>query len=51
MESKEETNVMGTGSIPSVLMKMGIPIICSMVLQACYNIVDTMFVLYRCSDF
>lgn len=44
MESKEETNVMGTGSIPSVLMKMGIPIICSMVLQACYNIVDTMFV-------
>ena len=35
---------MGTGSVPKVLLNMGIPMIFSMVLQACYNIVDSMFV-------
>lgn len=35
---------MGTGAVPKVMLGMGIPIILSMVLQACYNIVDSMFV-------
>lgn len=43
--SKEMTmNKMGTGSVPKVMLNMGIPMILSMVLQACYNIVDSMFV-------
>lgn len=43
--SKEMTiNKMGTGSVPKVMLSMGIPIILSMILQACYNIVDSMFV-------
>lgn len=37
-------NRMGTEKISSVLLKMGIPVILSMVLQAMYNIVDSMFV-------
>lgn len=37
-------NKMGRDPIPKVLLNMGIPIIISMVLQACYNIVDSMFV-------
>lgn len=35
---------MGTDAIPKVMLNMGIPIILSMILQACYNIVDSMFV-------
>ena len=35
---------MGTDSVPKVMLSMGIPMILSMVLQACYNIVDSMFV-------
>ncbi|MBD5556537.1 MAG: MATE family efflux transporter [Roseburia sp.] len=35
---------MGTGAVPKVMLSMGVPIILSMVLQACYNIVDSMFV-------
>lgn len=43
--SREVTaNRMGTDSIPKVMLGMGIPMILSMVLQACYNIVDSMFV-------
>lgn len=43
---KEEmtTNKMGTQPIPKVMLTMGMPMILSMVLQACYNIVDSMFV-------
>ncbi len=37
-------NVMGTGSVPGVMIKMAIPVIISMLLQACYNIVDSVFV-------
>ncbi|MDO4941618.1 MAG: MATE family efflux transporter [Lachnospiraceae bacterium] len=37
-------NKMGTESIPKIMFTMGLPIILSMVLQACYNIVDSMFV-------
>ncbi|WP_329887429.1 MATE family efflux transporter [Pseudoramibacter faecis] len=43
-------NKMGTMPIPKVLLNMGIPIILSMVLQACYNIVDSIFVA-RMSDY
>ncbi|MDD3219422.1 MAG: MATE family efflux transporter [Lachnospiraceae bacterium] len=43
--NKEVTmNKMGTEPIPKVMLSMGIPMILSMVLQACYNIVDSMFV-------
>lgn len=43
--SKDVTmNKMGTEPIPKVMLNMGIPMILSMVLQACYNIVDSMFV-------
>lgn len=42
--SKETANKMGTGAVPKVMLSMGVPIILSMVLQACYNIVDSMFV-------
>ena len=40
----DRENVMGTGSIPGVMLKMAIPVIISMLLQACYNIVDSVFV-------
>lgn len=39
-----KVNRMGTGSVPKVMLSMGIPMILSMILQACYNIVDSMFV-------
>jgi multidrug efflux pump len=44
MSKNMKENRMGTDPVPQVLLKMGIPIICSLVLQACYNIVDSMFV-------
>ena len=44
MSREVTTNRMGTGSVPKVMLSMGIPMILSMVLQACYNIVDSMFV-------
>ena len=37
-------NKMGTQPVGRILWTMGIPIIISMILQACYNIVDSMFV-------
>lgn len=37
-------NKMGTEPVPKIMLTMGIPIILSMVLQACYNIVDSVFV-------
>lgn len=44
MNKDVTTNKMGTEPIPKVMLSMGIPMIISMVLQACYNIVDSMFV-------
>ena len=44
MSKKVTTNKMGTEPVGKVMLSMGIPIILSMVLQACYNIVDSMFV-------
>lgn len=48
-ESKNTTEVttenkMGTQKIATCMLTMGIPMILSMILQACYNIVDSMFV-------
>lgn len=43
-EQVKTENKMGTEPIPKVMLSMGIPMIISMVLQACYNIVDSMFV-------
>ena len=40
----DRENVMGTKPIPWVMLKMAIPVIISMLLQACYNIVDSVFV-------
>ena len=42
MNNKE--NKMGTAPIGQLMIKMAIPVIISMVLQACYNIVDSIFV-------
>jgi putative MATE family efflux protein len=44
MNEELTMNKMGTEPVPKILLTMGIPIILSMVLQACYNIVDSMFV-------
>lgn len=43
-KQKVTMNKMGVEPIPKVMLGMGIPMILSMVLQACYNIVDSMFV-------
>ena len=44
MEKTESTNKMGTECVSKVMLKMSIPMILSMVLQAFYNIVDSAFV-------
>ena len=49
-EEKKKMNKMGTEPVQRLLLSMGVPVILSMVLQACYNIVDSMFVA-RMSDF
>lgn len=41
---KDQTNKMGTQPINRLMLAMGLPIIVSMMLQAVYNIVDSMFV-------
>lgn len=38
-------NKMGTKKISVLIWTMGLPMILSMVLQALYNVVDTMFVI------
>lgn len=44
MNEEVTINKMGTEPVPKVMLTMGVPMILSMVLQACYNIVDSMFV-------
>lgn len=44
-ETIVEQNKMGTQPVVPLLWKMGLPMILSMVLQALYNVVDTMFVI------
>ena len=42
IETKE--NIMGTLGITHLIMKMSLPLMISMLIQALYNIVDSMFV-------
>ncbi len=44
MKNEIKGNKMGILPIPKVMLNMGIPMVLSMILQACYNIVDSMFV-------
>ena len=44
LEKEIKMNKMGTVAVPKIMISMGIPMILAMVLQACYNIVDSMFV-------
>ena len=44
MREEIEKNKMETEPVAKVMLTMGIPMILSMALQACYNIVDSMFV-------
>lgn len=44
MALRSAANKMGTEPVSKVMLGMGIPMILSMVLQACYNIVDSIFV-------
>lgn len=44
MSTKQKKDAMRTESPQKLLLTMGIPMICSMVLQAVYNIVDSAFV-------
>ncbi len=43
-EKELEQSRMGTAPVGKLLLSMGVPLICSLVLQACYNIVDSYFV-------
>lgn len=45
-----QQNKMGTRKISSLIWAMGLPMILSMVLQALYNVVDTMFVINMGAD-
>lgn len=42
---KENQSVLGKTKISSLIWKLGLPMIISMVLQAIYNVVDTVFVV------
>ncbi len=44
MSKEIKSNPMGSAPVKTVLFKMSIPVILSMMLQAAYNIVDSMFV-------
>lgn len=44
MNERQTKNIMGTIPVPKLMLKMGIPMILSMILQAVYNIVDSAFV-------
>ena len=47
---RQPQNRMGMQKIPALLVSMGLPMILSMVLQALYNVVDTMFVINMGAD-
>lgn len=44
MDNSESKKIMGSVPVPRLMLKMGIPMILSMILQAVYNIVDSAFV-------
>lgn len=45
-----EENKMGVANVPKLIVTMGLPMILSMVLQALYNVVDTVFVINMGQD-
>ena len=47
MEKEKTMNKMGTEPVNKLMMKMGVPMTASMVLQALYNVVDSYFVSQR----
>lgn len=49
-EIQREENKMGTMGIPKLLISMSLPMIISMMVQALYNIVDSMFVSRLCEE-
>ena len=44
MTTKTEENIMGTMDMPKLLVSLSLPMMISMLIQALYNIVDSMFV-------
>ncbi|MGN0162244.1 MAG: MATE family efflux transporter, partial [Candidatus Ornithomonoglobus sp.] len=44
MEKEKTTNILGSMPVNTLMLKLGIPMIISMMLQALYNIVDSAFV-------
>ena len=43
-QTLEKKNRMGTEAVPSLLLKMSLPIIISFLVQSVYNLVDSIFV-------
>lgn len=50
MEESRKENKMGTMSVNRLLVTMSVPMIISMLVQALYNIVDSVFVSWICED-
>ena len=50
MTNQPRENKMGTMPINSLVLSMSLPMIISMVVQALYNIVDSIFVSRVCED-
>ena len=44
METEIKENIMGYESIPKLIMKLSLPLMLSMLIQALYNVVDSIFV-------
>ncbi len=44
MENEIKENIMGYETIPSLIMKLSLPLMLSMLIQALYNVVDSIFV-------
>ena len=50
MEEKKEVNKMGTMPVNKLLLSMSLPMMMSMLVQALYNVVDSIFVAKICED-
>ncbi len=44
-EMEKENNKLGKTSVGKLILQLGLPMVLSMVLQAIYNVVDTVFVI------
>ena len=49
-ENIRQENKMGTMPVPRLLITMSLPMMISMLVQALYNIVDSMFVAKLCEE-